>query len=302
MCLQNHQQLLSGSKTSQSLWSFRVSKNRIIYKYKYMKKYLSLALVFGVLLFASCTSYKNVPYIQNSADVDLSAATGLYDAKIMPKDQLVINVNYPTDPEAVKMFNLTMQSGNTVNSTYSTAFSSQVQLQTYLVDNEGYINFPILGRMKIVGMTRSQLEESIAKQIKGTYTHELPIVNVQMSNYKVTVIGEVNRPGQFTTTTGKMNIFEALAQAGDLTIYGQRDCLKLIRENEVGEKTIAQLNLNDANIINSPYYQLQQNDIIIVTPNRTKSKNSGIGQETSLWFTSTSILVSIASLMYNIMK
>ncbi|MBQ0022218.1 MAG: polysaccharide biosynthesis/export family protein, partial [Prevotellaceae bacterium] len=244
----------------------------------------------------------NVPYIQNSADVDLSAATGLYDAKIMPKDQLVINVNYPTDPEAVKMFNLTMQSGNTVNSTYSTAFSSQVQLQTYLVDNEGYINFPILGRMKIVGMTRSQLEESIAKQIKGTYTHELPIVNVQMSNYKVTVIGEVNRPGQFTTTTGKMNIFEALAQAGDLTIYGQRDCLKLIRENEGGEKTIAQLNLNDANIINSPYYQLQQNDIIIVTPNKTKSKNSGIGQETSLWFTSTSILVSIASLMYNIMK
>ena len=123
-----------------------------------------------------------------------------------------------------------------------------------------------------------------------------------MSNYKVSVLGEVARPGQYVATTGKINIFEALALAGDLTIWGQRDCVKIIRENEKGEKKIVPMNLNDANIINSPYYQLQQNDIVYVTPNKTKAKNSGVGSETSLWFTSTSILVSLTSLLYNILK
>ncbi|MCQ2256555.1 MAG: polysaccharide biosynthesis/export family protein [Bacteroidaceae bacterium] len=268
-----------------------------------MKKYLTLVLLAVVLVFASCTSYKNVPYIQNSSEVDLSAATSLYDSKIMPKDILSINVNYPLDPDAVKMFNLTMQSGNTVNSTADAArFSTQVQLQSYLVSNEGTINYPILGEMKVVGMTKTQLEEYIASRIQGNYTREKPIVNVLVSNYKVTVLGEVARGGQYTVTTGKVNIFEALALAGDMTIWGRRDCVKLIRENEIGEKSIVELNLNDANIINSPYYQLQQNDVLYVTPNKAKSKNSGVGSETSLWFTSTSILVSLTSLLYNILK
>ena len=100
----------------------------------------------------------------------------------------------------------------------------------------------------------------------------------------------------------KINIFEALAQAGDLTIYGVRDNVKLIREDENGQKNVYTLNLNDAEIINSPYYYLQQNDIIYVEPNKVKSRNSGIGQSTSLWLTTTSILISLSSLLYNILK
>ena len=152
------------------------------------------------------------------------------------------------------------------------------------------------------GMTKTELEDMIAHKIQGEHTRDLPLVNVQMSNFKVSVLGEVAKPGQYTTTTGKINIFEALAMAGDLTIWGQRDQLKILRENAKGEKSIAYLNLNDANIINSPYYQLQQNDVVYVTPNKTKAKNSGVGTETSLWFTSTSILVSLVSLLYNILK
>lgn len=266
-----------------------------------MKKFLSLAIVAVVLMVSSCTSYKNVPYIQNSKDVDLSAATQLFDAKIMPKDQLVITVSYPKDPDATKIFNLTTTASNTMNSGAS-AFSSQVQMQSYLVDNEGCIDYPIFGRMHVMGMTRPELEKLIAEKIKAEYTRELPIVTVTMSNFKVSVLGEVNRSGQYTTSTGKMNVFEALALAGDMTIWGQRDCVKLIRESSSGEKKIIELNLNDANVINSPYYQLQQNDIVYVTPNKTKAKNSGVGTETSLWFTSTSILVSLASLMYNILR
>ena len=90
--------------------------------------------------------------------------------------------------------------------------------------------------------------------------------------------------------------------AGDMTIYGRRDCVKIIREDAQGHKTINEVDLNDANIIASPFYQLQQNDIVYVTPNKTKSKNSGIGTETSLWFTSVSIVISVASLLYNILK
>lgn len=250
----------------------------------------------------SCTSYKNVPYLQNSNDVDLTEATRLYDARIMPKDQLTINVSYPIDPEAVKMFNLIMQGENMLSNSGTQRFSSQYQMMSYLVDNEGIINFPILGKMKVAGMTKTELEEQIANRIQGEYTKEKPLVTVQMSSYKVTVLGEVNRGGQYVSSTGKLNIFEALAMAGDLTIYGKRECVKLIRENANGEKKIVELNLNDANIINSPYYQLQQNDIVYVTPNKVKAKNSGIGSETSLWFTSTSILVSIASLLYNILR
>ena len=129
-----------------------------------------------------------------------------------------------------------------------------------------------------------------------------PIVTVTMANYKIAVLGEVAHPGVFTASNGKMNIFEALALAGDMTIWGRRDCVKVIREDAQGQKSINELNLNDANVIASPYYQLQQNDVVIVTPNKTKAKNSGIGSETSLWFTSVSIVISMASLLYNILR
>jgi polysaccharide export outer membrane protein len=123
-----------------------------------------------------------------------------------------------------------------------------------------------------------------------------------MSNYKISVLGEVARPGMFTVGNEKINIFEALAQAGDLTIYGVRERVKLIREDAKGNKAVYNLNLNDAEIINSPYYYLQQNDIIYVEPNKVKARNSSVGQTTSLWLTSTSILISVASLLYNILK
>ena len=131
---------------------------------------------------------------------------------------------------------------------------------------------------------------------------EIPIVTVRMINYKISVIGEVARPGMFTVANEKISILEALAQAGDLTIYGVRDRVKLIREDKTGKKEIHVLNLNDANIINSPYYYLQQNDIVYVEPNKVKSQNSSVGSMTTLWFSATSILISLTSLLYNILK
>lgn len=267
-----------------------------------MKKHLSLIIISTVLFLGSCTSYKGVPYIQNSADVDLTPATQLYDAKIMPKDQFTITVNNPIDADAVRMFNLVTQASRESSTSQSNYLTTQSSLIIYTVSNDGNIDFPVLGKIHVVGMSKTELEDYIADRIHGAYTVDRPIVVVNYTNYNVSVLGEVTSPGIYSVRNGKVNIFEALAMARDLTIYGRRDCIKLIRESEKGEKKVVELNLNDADIINSPYYQLQQNDIIYVTPNKTKAKNSGIGSETSLWFSATSILVSVASLLYNILR
>ena len=131
---------------------------------------------------------------------------------------------------------------------------------------------------------------------------ESPIVTVRMANYKISVLGEVARPGTFTVGNEKVNILEALAMAGDMTVYGIRDNVKLIREDATGKREIITLNLNNADLVLSPYYYLRQNDILYVTPNKTKAKNSDIGSSTTLWFSATSILVSIASLIVNIVR
>lgn len=269
-----------------------------------MKKYLSLVLLVLTLCLTGCVSYKKVPYIQNSSEVDLSSAASLYDARIMPKDYLTITVNLPKDPEAVKMFNISISASATTNSVTggATLGSTASSLQSYLVENDGTIDFPIIGRIKVAGMTRLELQDYLIDKIYPAYVIEKPIVLVTISSFKISVIGEVNASGQYTISNGKVNIFEALALAKDLTVWGQRDNVKIIRELSTGEKKIVELDLNDANIINSPYYQLQQNDIVYVTPNKAKAKNSGIGQETTLWMSSLGILISLTNLMINVLK
>lgn len=255
--------------------------------------------IFLLFLLSSCGSVKNVAYLQNSDDIDLSRSEYLYDAHIMPKDVLTITVN-TVNPEAAAPFNLTVP---TAYSTQSLNTVSQAVLQTYLVDNEGIIDYPVLGRIKVGGLSKSECEKMIHdKLLPYLNAAENPVVTVRMSNYKISVLGEVNKPGMFTVSNEKINILEALAQAGDLTIYGVRDKVKLIRESASGKKEIIRINLNDAEIINSPYYYLQQNDIVYVEPNKVKARNSTIGQSTTLWLSGTSILVSLASLIVNILR
>ena len=242
-------------------------------------------------LLVACQSYKKVPYFQ---DVDVvnqaEQQEKLYDARIMPKDLLTIVVSC-TNPELAIPFNLTVAS-------YVT---TQPTLQAYLVDNEGNINFPVLGELKLGGLTKREAERLIIDKLKP-YMKEMPIVTVRMVNYKISVIGEVTRPGTFTISNEKVNLLEALAMAGDMTVYGLRDNVKLIREDANGKQQIVTLDLNNAETILSPYYWLQQNDIVYVTPNKAKARNSDVGNSTSLWFSATSILVSIVSLLVNILK
>jgi len=253
-----------------------------------------------IFLLASCQSYKKVPYLQDVEVVEQTAQQeNLYDAKIMPKDLLTIVVSC-TSPELAVPFNLTVASPASV-ATGNSQLTVQPVLQPYLVDNEGKINFPVLGELNVGGLTKREAEQLIVDKLKP-YIKETPIVTVRMVNYKISVLGEVARPGTFTISNEKVNILEALAMAGDMTVYGLRDDVKLIRENANGKQEIIPLDLNKAETILSPYYYLQQNDIIYVTPNKAKARNSDIGTSTSLWFSATSILVSIASLLFNILK
>ena len=253
-----------------------------------------LTVCIAVLLLSACSSYKKVPYIQDTEAVNIVHDTlSMYDAKIMPKDLLTITVN-SSDPEAAEPFNLTVQSS--VNLAYSSSLTQQPTLQQYLVNNDGTIDFPVLGIVKVGGLTKGEAENLIREKISG-YFKESPIVVVRMTNYKISVLGEVQKPGVFTINNEKVNIFEALAMAGDLTIWGKRDNVKLIREDAHGQRMAINLDLTKADILTSPYYYLQQNDILYVTPNKTKAKNSDIGQSTSLWFSGTSILVSLVNII-----
>ncbi|WP_428388990.1 polysaccharide biosynthesis/export family protein [Paraprevotella xylaniphila] len=266
---------------------------------KISMKIFTVWAVAVVWLATSCTSYKTVPYMINSAEADLDSSAVLYEARVMPKDELTITVNCPEDAEAVIPFNLTVTPA--VGQGRGT-LTSQPTLQTFLVTNDGTINYPILGTLKVGGMTVNQVEDLIASKIEGTYLKTRPVVTVRLSNYKISVLGEVTSPGTYTVPSEKVSIYGALALAKDMTVYGRRDNVKLIREDATGKKTIHELDLNDANIIKSPYFYLQQNDVLYVTPNKTKAKNSDIGSSTSYWVSSISILVSIASLVTNILR
>ena len=258
-----------------------------------MKLHSLLMIVLCALLLTGCDSYKKVAYLQDAnLESSMQVSGQMHDGRIMPKDMLTIVVS-TTDPEAANIFNLTVQSP--YNTARSSSLSQQPVLQQYLVSNDGAIEFPILGHLQVAGLTKDELEDLISDKLK-IYLQD-PIVTVRMSSYKISVLGEVAHPGIFTVNYEKINIFEALALAGDLTIWGMRENVKLIRENGNGQSEVVNLNLNRTDIVTSPYYYLQQNDILYVTPNKSKAKNAGIGQSTSLWFSATSILVSVVNIV-----
>lgn len=246
-----------------------------------MKKLSNIFLLLMGIMLTSCMSTKKVTYFQNLDNVDLSKTTGLYDAKIMPKDILSITVHTLT-PKASEAFNLKGTTG--------------AGLAGYLVDNEGNIDFPVVGILSLGGMTTREAETLIkSKIVPYMSASENPIVQVRMSNYKYAMLGAVNGPGVYTAPNEKISIVEAIARAGDLNLYGQRDKIFLIRENEHGEREYHQLNINDAEIFNSPYYYLQQNDIVYVEPKKVEARNAFFNSSTSMWVSLFGMLTSVST-------
>lgn len=243
-------------------------------------------------------STKNVTYFQNKDQIDLTLSKQLYDAKIMPKDILQIQV-FSMTPEASEPFNL-LKSGSSMTTTSSTGQNS---VYNYLVDNDGTVVMPIIGTVQVGGLDMREAEQLIKCKIQPYLSEsENVVVHVRMMNYKYAILGGVNRPGLYTTQNEKVSILEAIAQAGDLTTFAYRDRIFLIRENAEGQKEYHQLNINDANIVSSPYFYLQQNDVIYVEPRKTEARNSFISANTTIWFSLTSSLMSIATFIIALSK
>lgn len=263
--------------------------NKLNMKLKRLLPILLLVLITA----SSCTNYKKVPYLQTVDSTYLDRQKVVYDARIMPNDLLTITVN-TADKEAAEPFNLTFPTGGT-----STGGANA--LQKYLVDNQGEINFPTVGMLRVEGMTRREAEALILSKISSNFK-EKPIVIVSFSDYKISVLGEVSRPGTFTVESEKVNILQALSLAGDMTIYGKRENVKIIREHASGEKEIITLNLNDQNLLYSPNFYLHQNDVLYVQPNEIKARGSDIGAVTTLAFSSISLALTLTNFILNLAK
>ena len=263
-----------------------------------MKKLFTPIIVcFMVLtIISSCVSTKDVPYMKNADIVDLTPSRGLYDAKIMPKDLLTITVS-TLNADASAPFN----GGST--SIVAQGNSNTASTKGYLVDNNGDIEFPLVGKIHVAGLTKTLCQEAIRERIAPYLAKtERPLVTVRMSSYRITVLGEVKGPGVIPVTTEKISVLEAIASAGDLSIYGRRDNVMLIREDSNGQKSIHRLNLNDANIINSPYFYLQQNDVLYIQPNKVQASNAVFGPITSMVFSFLGIATGLAGFVIGILK
>lgn len=240
----------------------------------------------------ACTSSKKILYLQDVKPLKEQEIIQEYEAIIHEDDLLSITVN-SKNPELALPFNMPLVSYQIGKDSGGTQ-----RLLGYLVDSRGDIDFPILGKLHVEGLTRSQLIDQIKRRLVDEDLIKDPIVTVQFLNFKISVMGEVSRPGSFSITGDRITLLEALSMAGDLTIYGKRDRVAVIREKD-GKRTILFHDLRSADIFKSPCYYLQQNDIVYVEPNRAKAGQSQINQNNSVgvWLSAVSVLTSVASII-----
>jgi len=267
-----------------------------------IRKNLFTISILCLLILSSCSGTQKIAYLQKldkSKNQEIKNENLQFDARIKSKDLLSITV-VSSEPMASKGFNLIMPQIAELTGNYF--LTSQPTLQTYMVDNDGNIDFPVFGKLFVKGYTRKELEELLQSKMSSSFSKERPVVTIRFINYTVNVLGEVNNPGKYYVNNDKISIFDALALAGDMTIYGKRENVKLIRENTDGTKTILTLNLNDENIIYSSAYYLEQNDVLYIEPNKTKSKSTNFGAAETYAISALSVLFSLTSLIITALK
>ena len=267
-------------------------------------KFLSLGLIaLASSSFQSCVTPKDVTYFQDMNQGTTIEVAPASDVKVMPDDRLSIIVS-SKDPTLASLFNLyapTVRAGNTTVTTPGGGGGGSNAVASYVVDAFGDIQFPILGTLHIGGMKRTQVSEYIQDELKKRNLVKDPIVNVDFLNHTVTVLGSVNSPGLITFDKDRYTILEAIADAGDLTLQGERTNIKVLR-NEDGRETAYIVDLTDAkDVMQSPVYYLQQNDIIYVTPTDTQKRqrtaNGNSPLTPSFWISLASLASTIALLI-----
>lgn len=226
-----------------------MTNSRFIHRIK-----LILTLVLFIGLLSSCVNTRNAVYLDNIGDTRMAITLDDLEPVIQKNDLLSITVSSP-NPTATQIFNLPNVTGN--------------EATGYLVSQDGFIDFPMLGRINAAGLTKKQLKDTITTSITKSQLLTDPVVAIRYLNYKVTVLGEVAKPTVINVTSEKVSLLEALGFAGDMTVYAKRNNVMVIRE-EAGQRIVKRINLNSKELFTSPYYYLKSNDIVYVEPNKAR--------------------------------
>ncbi|WP_340063269.1 polysaccharide biosynthesis/export family protein [Ascidiimonas aurantiaca] len=246
----------------------------------FVKRLLSLSLI--AVFTVSCATRKEVVYFQNAKDFETIVDTDTFTTKLKVNDILTISLS-TFDQEATGPFNL-----------YKTSDFGRSAPVDYLIDKDGMIDYPVLGKIKLGGLSIQQakdlLKEKLADYLKD------PIINIRLLNFRVTVLGSVNRPGTYNISGERITILEALGQAGDLTIKGRRDNVLVIRDFK-GTKVYTRIDLTNKESLNSPVYFLTQNDIVYVEPNRSAIVSSTLDNRTSIAISIITTLITAGVLL-----
>lgn len=262
-----------------------------------MKLRLLFSLAVALLLCTSCRTQHDLAYFEDIATSKEGILKVARNAvRIQPEDELSITVSSEIS-SATAHFNPTVQEISTDKS--AAQVNTTRQLQTYVVDKAGDIDFPTIGKIHVAGMTTADLKNYLYTQVSKTVKN--PLIKVKIVNFRVNVLGEVKTPQVVKPEKESINVFEALAACGDLTEYGRRDNIVVLRELENGDMAYGKLDLRDSNITSSPYYYLQQNDVVYVSPNNIRQENSKYNQNNGYKLSLVSTVISgisvIASLV-----
>lgn len=258
------------------------------------QKFAALSLVF-LLILGACSVPKDVTYFQGIDDISneqIKQMGQVYHTPICPDDLLTITVT-AWDPNVVTPFNPPTYAYSTIIEGETTVQFAQ-SLFTYLVDKDGCIDYPVLGKVHVQGLTKHELADKLRQDI-SKYIDD-PLVKVSVVNFKVTMLGEVNRPGPITVRNDRLSLLDAIGSVGDLTINANRKNILVIRENN-GEIERGRLDLTDPAIFASPYYYLQQNDVVYVEPNEAKIRNARYSQAQQYNITVFSSIMSAISVL-----
>jgi polysaccharide biosynthesis/export protein len=250
-----------------------------------------LLLLAGIALLNSCGNTKKLIYFQEDVKSTHPSVSQVAPTETLIQSDDILSITVSSaNPEASVQFNSPNESTPSTNSGASTGNTLTIG---YLVNQNGDIQFPVLGTIHVEGLTKLQLTQYITKQLLDKQLLVDPIVTIRYLNFRVSVIGEVMRPGVYTVPNEKLTLMEAIALAGDLSIYGNRDNVSLIRENGKGEKTVQKLNLKSKDILSSPYFYLKSNDIIYIEPIKDRVAMERSQQYLPIVFSLASLLIVV---------
>ncbi len=246
-----------------------------------MKFFLKTLVAATLVTLTSCAASKKVPYVADAETIPseiLSQSQSFADPVLAPGDLLNIDVT-ATDMTSVVAFNKGMyvnETGAITRASASNSLSNNIEVSTdyFLINQDGTIDFPVLGKIQAAGITKQELGENIVNAIYPQYINERPKVDIRLMNFRVVVTGAVKSPGIYKSSNERMNFFEAIALAGDLDIKGDRENILIYRTNANGTREVHKVNINDKDFLLSPYFNLQQNDIIYVAPNSSMAANA----------------------------